>query len=96
MNFRQYIELITIRGMIIVLQKKLDILAQGRASVTENGNPAYKHKLKATCKAFREQLDKEMEMQYAILPPDVIEEYNRYANALEEGIEEIQNVCLVD
>jgi hypothetical protein len=82
--------------MINVLQKKLDIFAQGRANVTENGNPAYKHKLKATCRVFRDQLEKEMELQYAILPPDVIEQYNLYATALENGIEEIQNVSLID
>jgi hypothetical protein len=96
MNQRQYIELITIRGMTNVLQKKLDIFAQGRANVTENGNPVYKHKLKSTCKAFREQLDKEIELQYAILPPDVIEQYNLYATAIEGGIEEIQNISLID
>jgi len=96
MTERQYIELITIRGLINVLQAKLDIFATGRVNVTENGNPVYKHKLKATCKAFRDQLDKEMELQYAILPPDVIEQYNLYSTALEQGIEEIQNVSLID
>lgn len=96
MTETQYIELITIRGLIIILQKKLDILAQGRANISESGNPVYKHKLKVVCKAFRSELEKEMELQYRILPEDVIEQYNAYANALEEGIEEIQNVCLID
>jgi hypothetical protein len=88
MTPEQYIQCIKVRALCIVMQDELDTLAKG--------NPTYKHSLKRHCKAFRVELDKEMENLYKILPPDVIEEYNRLGNALQEGVNEIIKVAIVD
>lgn len=87
MTEAQYIQCIKVRALCIVLQDELDSLAAT--------NQVYKHQLKKDCKAFRVELDNQMDLLYKNLPNDVIEEYNKLGNAIQEGVNEIIQVCIV-
>ena len=86
MSESEYLQCIKVRALCIVLQDELDSMS--------TGNQVYKHQLKKDCKAFRVELDNQMDLLYKNLPSDVIQEYNNLANAIQEGIDEIITVCI--
>lgn len=84
----QYLLVIKIRAMMIVLQDEMDVLAKQ--------SPLWKTNLKNTGNVFRKNLEREMESLYKHLPEDVVMEYNKLSNAIQEGVQEIIKVSIID